>query len=152
MSCTGILIHSIADVLVTWEPVGDITGFADGDSVIEIQPSDEGQNQMKVSADGASATLSGNNKRNGKIVIKLQPGSSMIDYLTELWQQDRRTMGLMVVANIRNGKTYAMDCAVLENLPNMSIGDEPADSIDFTFLYKTLTTTPGAAAVNLIAG
>lgn len=151
MTC-DVLIHSIANALLTWEPIGEITGFADGDASIQIEPSDEGQNSMKVSADGRSATISGNAKRNGKVTVKLVPGSPYVDILSNLWQSDKFARGMMVAADVETGKTYAMECAVLENLPASGMGSEAADSIDFVFLYKALEITPSAHSVRQIAG
>lgn len=151
MTC-NVNIHSIANALLTWEPIGEITGFANGDAAVEIAPSDEGANTMKVSADGRSASIGGNAKRNGKVTVKLEPGSAYIDILANLWQSDKFARGLMTCTDVETGKSYAMECAILENLPTLSMGSAPVDSVDYMFLYKVLTVTPSTTSIRSIAG
>lgn len=153
MAC-DITIHSIANALLEWQVggVGEITGLADGENSIEIEPSDDGQNTMKVSADGKAGSISGNARTNGKVTVKLEPGSPFVDVLTNIWQMDRFTRGPMIATDVETGKSFAMECAVLENLPTQGFGSEQSDSIDFVFLYKSMTVTPGLTSVRQIAG
>ena len=151
MTCE-LTVHSIANALVEWSPLGEITGLADGNDSVNIEPSDEGENSMKVSADGRSGTISGNARTNGECTVKLNPGSPFVDVLANIWQSNRFTRGVLTVTDVETNKSYAMECAVLKNMPATTFGAEVADSVDFVFLYKSMTFTPGLSAVRSIAG
>jgi hypothetical protein len=150
MGC-DINVHSIANALIEWEPIGEITGLADGSDSVNIEPSDDGQNTMQVSADGRSGTLSGNARTNGQCTVKLAVGSPFVDVLANVWQTNRFTRGTLTVTDVETNKSYAMECATLQNMPATAYGSEVADSVDFVFLYKSMTFTPGLSAVNAIA-
>ena len=72
MPCDNIQVFSATGGVLEWEPIGEITGFADGQDAISIQWADDGKNKKKVSSDGQSGTLSINERYDGMLVIKLQ--------------------------------------------------------------------------------
>lgn len=149
MTC-NINIQNIADAIVEWEPVGEITGFADGEDAIAIEWADEGKNTMKVSADGTTGTLSANNRTNGMVKLKLNPGSPFVQVLRQTWQNARTTIGTMSITNVATGESHLLECAALETVPPVNIGSEAPDSYEFPFLFLRSTSTPSAAAASRI--
>lgn len=145
MTC-NINVQNIADAVVEWEPVGEITGFADGEDAISIEWADEGKNTMKVSADGTTGTLSANNRTNGTLMLKLNPGSPFIDRFRQIWQNARTTHGQMSVTNLSTGESHLLECAALEFIPAVMIGSEAPDEYEFPFLFLRSTSTPSEAA------
>lgn len=146
MTC-DIQVNSISNALITWEPIGEIQGFADGELSVEITPSDDSANTMKVSSDGAFGTISGNSKTDGAVTIKLQPGSPYVGLLTDLWHQDKFSRGTMTVVDAETGEAWELICTVMENIPAMGRGSEVPDSYDFPFLYRQSVYTPPSNTV-----
>lgn len=147
MATCDIQVNSIANALVNWEPYGEIQGFADGELSVEIATSDESANTMKVSSDGLSGTISGNNKTNGTVTLKLQPGSIHVGQLTDIFHRNKFTRGTMTVADVETGETWELQCTVMENLPPMGRGSEVPDSYDFPFLYRQSVYTPSQITI-----
>lgn len=147
MPC-NINVQNIADAIVEWSVpgIGEITGFADGADAISIEWADEGKNTMKVSADGSTGTLSANNRTNGMVKIKLNPGSPFVDLLRQIWQNHRALHGLMSVVNTATGEAHMLECAALETVPSVQIGSEAPDEYEFPFLFLRSSSTPSAAA------
>lgn len=149
MNC-NLNIQNIADAIVEWAPVGEITGFADGADAISIEWADEGKNTLKVSADGSTGTLSANNRTNGTLKVKLNPGSPFVHLLRQVWQNSRTTHGTASVTNVATGESHLLECAALEMVPAVQIGSEAPDDYEFSFLFLRSTSTPSAAAASRI--
>jgi hypothetical protein len=150
MTC-NIKIHSIANVLVTWGPLGELSGFAEGDDAISIEPSDNGQNSMKISADGKSGSISGNARTNGECMIKFEPGATDLIRIRNLWQSNRFALGPLTVVDVETGEAHVMECALVENNAPIKIGSEAANETEIKFLYKSLLTTPPITAISQLA-
>lgn len=151
MADCNIQVQNIADALVEWEPIGEIRGFADGTDSISIEWADEGKNTMKVSADGTSGTLSANNRTNGMVKLKLNPGSPYVHQLRQIWQNDRTAHGTMSIVNTATGEAHILECTALETVPPVTVGSEAADEYEFPFLFLRSTSTPSAASASLAA-
>ena len=141
-----INVQNIADAIVEWSPVGEITGFADGTDSISIEWADDGKNQMKVAADGTTGTLSANNRTNGMVKLKLNPGSPFVDILRQVWQNSRTTHGPMNITNISTGESHLLECTALEFVPSVTIGSEAPDDYEITILIHRSTSTPSIAS------
>lgn len=146
MAACDIQVNSIANALVDWEPTGEIQGFADGELSVEIEPSDEAGNTMKVASDGRYGTISGNEKTSGKVTLKLQPGSPYVSILLDLWHRNKFSRGTMSVVDIETGESWELLCTVMENIPPTGRGSEVPDSFDFPFLYRQSVYTPTTSA------
>ena len=149
MNC-NLNVQNIADAIVEWAPVGEITGFADGADSISIEWAEEGKNTMKVAADGSTGTLSANNRTNGMLKLKLNPGSPFVDLFRQIWQNNRTTHGTASVTNVATGESHLLECAALEFVPAVQIGSEAPDDYEFTFLFLRSTSTPSVAAASRI--
>lgn len=150
MTC-NITIQNIADAIVTWEPLqGEITGFADGTDSITIEWSDDGKNTMKASSDGTSGTLSANNRTNGMVKLKLNPGSPFVDIFRQIWQNDRTTHGMMTITNAATGESHMLECTALEFVPAVTIGSTAPDEYEFPFLFLRSNSTPSVASAQRI--
>lgn len=149
MTC-NINVQNIADAIVEWGPVGEITGFGDGDDSVSIEWAEEGKNTMKVSADGTTGTLSANNRTNGMVKIKLNPGSPYVHVLRQIWQNARTTHGPMSITNVATGESHLLECTALEFVPNVNVGSEAVDNYEFPFLFLRSSSTPSEAAASRI--
>lgn len=151
MTC-NITVQNIADALVEWAvpSVGEITGFADGTDSISIEWADEGKNTLKASADGTTGTLSANNRTNGMVKLKLNPGSPYVGVLREIWQNNRTLHGTMTIVNTATGEAHLLECTALEFVPNVSLGSEAPDEYEFPFLFLRSSSTPSQASAGLI--
>lgn len=156
MANCNVEIHSISNALVTWEPLAglQITGFANSELSVEIAPSDEGDNKLMVAADGLSGTVSVNGKTNGEVTLKLFPGSPYVGVLNQIWHADKvsgtLSVGELVVANLQTGKTDALGCAHLKNVPTTGEGSEVPESYDFVFNYVRREYVPSSNSLNAI--
>jgi hypothetical protein len=146
----NIAVQNIADAMVEWDPIGEITGFADGEDSISVEWSEEGENSMKVAADGSTGTISANERRNGMVKLMLNPGSPYVDVLRQVWQNARTTLGNMNITNTATGESHLLECTVLKFIPNVMMGSEAPDSYEFMFLFLRSTSTPRASAASRI--
>jgi hypothetical protein len=146
----NVTIQNIADAIVEWEPLGELTGFADGEDSIMIEWAEEGKNTLKVSADGQNGTLSANNRTNGMVKLKFNPGSPFIDRLRQIWQNNRTLHGPLSITNMSTGESHLMECAALEFVPPVMLGSEAPDNYEFPFLFLRSSSTPSQAAQSQI--
>lgn len=148
-ACEQIEVISSGDLLVTWEPVGEIRGFADGSDGFMFEPSDETGVELKMASDGTGGSISGNDRNDGKVTLKLKPGVAMTDRLWNLWYNgDKYTKGQMTATNIRNGRTFTFPCAGMAMAPGWMMGDEATDSYDFEFWVSDVEFTGSQAFVS----
>lgn len=149
MTCS-VTIRSIAGLIVDWEPFGEIAGFAEGDSVVQIDPDDDNDTELEVSSDGRFGQLTGNNKTNGELTIMLHQASPYAAALRQLYYRNRFASGRMTIVNTNTGETHVMNCVTLKNLPATNIGTEGNGGDEFMFTYLSKDETPPLAQLEFI--
>lgn len=142
MSTNNIQVFNAVSGLMEWDGFGEITGFADGQDAISINWDDAGKNKKKVSSDGQSGTLSINNRTDGVLTIKLQPGSAARGVLQQRWFEDRTQMGDLTFSDTDTGESFTLCNAALEGPAQYDRGSEVPDSYDFMFLFFSSDYTP----------
>ncbi len=141
-TCEQIEVIASGDLLLTWEPVGEIKGFADGSDAFMFEPNDETRVTLNMASDGSGGSISGNQRNDGIVTVKLKPGVLSAETLWNIWYNgDKFTKGTMTATSIRNGRTFTFDCAGLSIVPGWQMGDEAPDSYDFEFWVSDVDFT-----------
>lgn len=134
MTC-NVKFSSIASVIVVWEPLGEIAGFAEGDNVIEITPNDDNDNVLDVSSDGRFGGIYGSAKTDGEVMVRLHQSSPYASLIRTLYRRNRFATGRMTITNADTGETHVLNCVTLKNNPSTSIGTEDNGGDEFMWTY-----------------
>jgi len=140
--CEDLQVFDGNAVLLEWDPIGEITGFADGTDSVSIEFDDSIKNELMVDAAGVSGTIAVNNKTMGKITVKLQVGSAMRSVLQDSWFNNRVRRGAGSFTDTNTGENYEFGCMLLEGPAKYDRGSKVPDNYEFVFLFAGAEYTP----------
>lgn len=112
-----------------------ITGYADGDDVIQFEPGDKTW-EHHVGADGEECRSKVNNEM-GKLVLKMAQYSASNALLTSLWLADKVSgSGVFAAAVIDKSGTsfHGSESAYIEGPPKAGYGKNPNDR-EWTIIF-----------------
>lgn len=112
--------NNLAEVIVSWGPVGVWEGLAKDSSAVEVRFREDG-GQLDMSADGIHGTLYTDNDYSASAVIKLDESSPTYAALMAIYQAGKGTTAPLNIVK-GNGEIDSIDCAFIMDMGAVTDG------------------------------
>ena len=131
MSDALIKRNNLAEVIVTWAPVGPFIGLAKDSSAVEVRFREDG-GQLDMSADGIFGTLYTDNDYSASAVVKLDESSPTYGLLMSIYQRGKGVTAPLVIVK-GNGEIDTLDCAFIMDMGAVTDGYRAQNFREVTF-------------------